>query len=183
MLSIDSMFKGTRNTPAKVPDTRSRAKRTNLDSGHFYAQRRHDRAPLNGGALVRVCQREAGIGRAAAGLRERASHRVSWKRRAVCTLWDQWLAGGLTTGSTGATSGATSPRASCLQLLNRRVQAQIRKTLLLSAAVKSVRPFSQLLCCSEDGHADKLTTGAGAHGLGPVPPAAWSTSSSRSGAA
>ena len=77
MLSIDGMFKGTRNTPAKVPDARSRAKSTNLDSGRYFAQRRHDRAPLNRGALVRVCQREARDGRAAPGLREWAPDGMS----------------------------------------------------------------------------------------------------------
>ena len=47
-------------------------------SGHYFAQRRHDSALSNGGALVRVGQNEAGIGRAAAGLQEWASNEVPW---------------------------------------------------------------------------------------------------------
>ena len=68
-------------------------------------------------------------------------------------------------------------------LPNRMGHLHLRKLLLLAAGVNSVRAVPQPLLKWDGGPIEELTTGAGADGPSPGPPAAWSPSSSTSVAA
>ena len=181
MLSIESMFNGTRNTPAKVPDAHSIAIYEIAKPSCFnclFPLNRHGRASLNGCYFVRVGpargrQRSEGRRTAGAGV-----YWAAWQPTGGGKVATLVSGSRLATKLHGGHIGCKISAGVKVTTLESAVESADRQGAASITGIHSSCSMPHVLPGREQRASEEQATGAGAHGLGPAPQAAWSPSSS-----